>query len=197
MLVAALVLVSLAAEPLTPQQAAQIRVDTDAAKAEVLQQYGNKKQSELTSEERRAVLRGQMEAERKVLQKAGVDPQTWARYEQTRSRADYAELAAAQKALEDAKKGDKKKAGADEVVIQAGVDVDEAKGDVPVEAGFDAEAGGTPKDGVEFESNVEIERSGAGAEAAPQASPAPKAEPPGRRSPRDRRRDAAAKRRGR
>ena len=117
-----LLALSLSAEPLTPERAAQIRVDTEDAKAEVLKQYGNKKQSELTSDERRAVLRAQMDAERKVLEKAGVDGATWARYEQTRGRADYEKLKAAEKALRSGKKDGQ--GGAGEVVIQVGEDVD-------------------------------------------------------------------------
>ncbi len=187
-MLALLVAVSLAAEPLTPERAAQIRADTEAGKAEVLKQYGNKKQSELTSDERRAVLRAQMEAERKALEKAGVEPAAWVRYEQTLGRAEYAKLKAADKALKD--QGQAGTGASTEVVIQVGEDVAPDKGDVKIEAGLEAEAERKGGDGVAFDPTVEVDNGSAPAEAAPSKPQPQRQEPPGRGG-------AGKKRRGR
>lgn len=69
---------------------AQIEREQEKAQAEVAKKYGNKKSSELSPDERRQMIKDQAEAERQVLEKAGVDPKQYARDSIKRSRSDYA-----------------------------------------------------------------------------------------------------------
>jgi hypothetical protein len=93
-----LLALALAAE-LSPRQAAEIQHEHDKAQAQVAAKYGNRKSSELSSEERRQMVRDQAEAERKVLADHDVSPGAWVRNQALRTPADRAEVKREQEAL--------------------------------------------------------------------------------------------------
>jgi hypothetical protein len=121
MLLSTLALI-LAADPLTPTQAAAIEVEQQKAQAEVNERFGNKPSSELTSDERREMIRAQADAEKKVLEKNGVDAKTWARYMQSRGRSEFKSLNDAKKELTEREKAKQTSAAEEqkEVVIEKG-----------------------------------------------------------------------------
>lgn len=149
-----LCLVLAADEPITPDQAAGIERQQQKAQAEVSAKYGNKKPTELSREERKALDQDLANADKKVLEKNGVDPKQWARESLKRDRTEYAETKAKVKALEEKDKAleEKKKAEANapkEITVQRGVSdenpvtLDEKpneEGAVPVEKGLPPEA---------------------------------------------------------
>jgi len=117
---------------ISPDTAAKVTRERTKALEEVNQKYGNKKSSELSSEERRQMIKDQAEAVAKVLDKNGVDAKDFAHYEAKASKEDRAAAAASGKAM-DQKEADDKKA-ADEkkkaksvetsngVIIERGID---------------------------------------------------------------------------
>lgn len=109
---------------LDPQKAAKIAADREAALADVQKKYGNKKPSELSNDERRAMMKEQSDAESKVLNDNGVNAKEWSRYEATQSREDRA-------ATEKAKAELKKKSSA-----PTGDQAAPADGEVEVQRGF-------------------------------------------------------------
>lgn len=117
-------LVAQAGDDITPEKRAQLQRDQAKAAAAVEKKYGNKKPNELSADERRSLTRERAEAEKEVLDKAGVDSKEFARSGARQSREDRASTEAAAKEL-DAKeaaaaKGDGKKAagGKKEIVIE-------------------------------------------------------------------------------
>jgi hypothetical protein len=143
LLTATLILSLSAGADLTPEKAAEIANDQAKAQAAVSAKYGNKKSTELTPDERRAMIKDQADADRKALDKHGISVKDWARYEQTQGRADYAAQKTAVKQLQEkekaaaaaAAKGDA--AGPKEIPIQRGfsdenpVVMEEKKGAAP------------------------------------------------------------------
>ncbi len=113
---------------LNPEKAAKIDRDTDKALKEVDKKYGNKKPSELTSDERKAVIQERAAAERAVLDKHNVDPKTFTNYSARQTREERAAtkqagqaLEAQEKAAEADKAKEKEKAGGPkEITIQRG-----------------------------------------------------------------------------
>lgn len=122
-------LLMLTADPLSPEETAQITVEQKQAQEAVNKKFDNKKSSELTPDERREMVRAQGEAEQKVLDKHGVDAKTWARQSTQKSRDQYAEQKVLQQQIVDKQKkaaedAAKKKSGGgskDEVSIQKGI----------------------------------------------------------------------------
>ena len=114
-----------AGDDLTPDQRAKLLNEQKKAAAAVEKKYGNKKPSELSPDERRAMAKEKAEAETQVLEKAGVDSKEFARSTMKMGRDEKADTDAAVKTLEakekeDAKKGDGKKpaGGKKEIVIE-------------------------------------------------------------------------------
>src|SRR5438132_8946543 len=105
----ALVLTLLAADDLTPAKAAQVQHDRDQAYADIDKKHGNKKSSELSSDERREIIKEQREAESRVLDKNGVDGKEMARYEARMSMSDR-DATKSERAKIDKKDADEKKA---------------------------------------------------------------------------------------
>lgn len=141
-------------EPMPPEQAAGIERQQQKAQAEVAARYGNKKPTELSPDERRAMAKEQANADKAVLEKAGVDPKQWARETLKRDRASYAQNKELVKGLEEKEKAAeaKKKEEANapkEITVQRGVTdqnpvtLDEKPnedGTIPVEKGLPPEA---------------------------------------------------------
>lgn len=125
MLALALVL-TLGADELTPDKAAQVQHDRDKAMADVSKKYGNKKSSELSSDERREMIRDQREADKQVLEKNGVEAKDMARYEARMNLSDREATKAAKERIEQKEAADKKaaeakaKAQPQEVQVQRG-----------------------------------------------------------------------------
>lgn len=124
-MLALVVVLALAADDLTPQKAAKVQKDLDQANADVAKKYGNKKSSELSQDERREMIRDQRAAEIAVLDKNGVDPKEYARYEAKMNMADRAATKDARVALDKKEADDKKaaeaaKQGGQEIQIQRG-----------------------------------------------------------------------------
>jgi len=94
------------ADPIPPDEAAAIALDTREAQDEVAKKYGNKKPSELSNDERSQMIKDQAAAEKKVLDKHGVSPSTWARQQMAQSPKEAAAQKERVKALEDKRKAD-------------------------------------------------------------------------------------------
>lgn len=149
-----LCLALVADEPIAPEKAAAIEHQQLKAQAEVIAKYGNKKEAELSPDERKAKAKDLADADQAVLDKNGVDPKQWARDSIKKDRAAYAEGKQRVKELEEKDKAaeEKKRAEATaprEVEVQRGVSeenpvtLDEkanADGQVPVEKGLPPEA---------------------------------------------------------
>jgi hypothetical protein len=155
---ASLLASTLAADAIPPDKAAAIERDQEKAQATVNAKYGDRKQSDLSPDERRAMMKESAEAEEKVFEKHGITAKDWAVNGVARSRGDQSQVAATKKDLADKEKAAKEaekaqKAAAEkpktpgEIPVQRGfsdsnpVVVEEAKGGVPVvEKGLPAEA---------------------------------------------------------
>lgn len=119
-----------AGDDLSPDQRAKLLNDQKKAGAAVEKKYGNKKPSELSPDERRSLAKEKADAEKEVLEKAGVDPKEFARSTMKMGRDEKADTDAAQKKLEQADKDaaaaggtakdgkDAKKGGKKEIVIE-------------------------------------------------------------------------------
>jgi hypothetical protein len=88
------------AEDLTPEQMARIRRDEKEAMDKVNAAHGNKKASELSTEERREIIREQQEAARGVMDKHGVSAKDYARQTARMGPKGNEAVAAAEKSLE-------------------------------------------------------------------------------------------------
>ncbi|HYO72433.1 MAG TPA: hypothetical protein VEU33_40820 [Archangium sp.] len=130
------------AEDLTPEQLARIRRAEKAAVDKVNAAHGNKKSSELSTEERRQIIREQQEAVRKVMDENGVSPKDYARQSARMGPKQNEQVAAAEKALEEKEKAAAAKPAQDkepgEIQVQEGfseenpVMLDEQEGAPPV-----------------------------------------------------------------
>lgn len=112
-----------AGEDLTPQNVAKIQNETAKAQAEIDKKYGNKKNSELSADERRSMQKEKAAAEREVLEKHGTDVKSFSRASSKMGREDRAATEAATKDLEkkDAEApaaAEPKKGGKKEIVIE-------------------------------------------------------------------------------
>ncbi|ATB48957.1 hypothetical protein [Corallococcus macrosporus] len=132
---------------LTPEKVAEIRRDEAQALSEVDEEYGNRKPSEMSTEERREAIDKQKAASASVLEKHGVSAKDYARYEARMSPADNARAKAEAQRLEEAAKAAKQPAPAqEEVQIQQGfnnenpVEVEATEGAAPaIEIGVPVE----------------------------------------------------------
>lgn len=93
-------------DPIAPDEAAAIALDTKEAQDEVAKKYGNKKPSELSNDERTQMIKDQAAAEKKVLDKHGVSASAWARQQMAQSPKEAAAQKERVKALEDKRKAD-------------------------------------------------------------------------------------------
>ena len=113
------------AEDLTPEQLASVRRDEKKALDQVNAAHGNKPSSELSSSERRQMIREQQEASRKVLDQHGVSARDYARQTARMGPAGNAQVAEAEKALDAKDKAAaaaaQKPAGTGEIQIQQGI----------------------------------------------------------------------------
>ena len=77
---------------LGPQRTAAIEFELAKAQAEIVAKYGHRKPSELSSDERRQMIRDQAEAERRVLERNEVSAREWARTVARKNRAEKAAI---------------------------------------------------------------------------------------------------------
>ncbi|ADO73317.1 hypothetical protein [Stigmatella aurantiaca] len=91
---------ALAQDALTPEKIALIRRDEQAALDRVNERYGNRKPSEMTSEERRQSIQDQQQAMAAVLEKHEVSDKQYARHVARMSLAERDAVTAAAKQLE-------------------------------------------------------------------------------------------------
>ncbi|MBX7114073.1 MAG: hypothetical protein K1X64_07035 [Myxococcaceae bacterium] len=84
---------------LTPEKVAQIHADQAKAHAAIDKKYGEKKLSELTTEERQAREKERSAASLHVFEQAGTDDKTFSRYEATLSREQRSRVKAAEDKL--------------------------------------------------------------------------------------------------
>ncbi|MBU8896626.1 hypothetical protein KRR26_13480 [Corallococcus sp. M34] len=118
---------------LTPEKVAEIRRDESKAQAKVDAANGNRKPSELSSAERKEVIRQQSEASSQVLAKHGVSAKEYARYTARMGREESAQADAAQKRQDEAAK-----VAAQEAAKKPPEGA--ANGEIPIQRGFsDAE----------------------------------------------------------
>ncbi|MFT3840007.1 MAG: hypothetical protein QM723_23670 [Myxococcaceae bacterium] len=116
-----------AGDELSPEKLGQIEHEQNKAAAEVEKKYGNKKPSELSSDERKQMIKDRAAAEQAVLDKHGVDKKDYV-HAQTRMNRDDREQASRttknleKKELEDAAKA---KGGQKEVQVEHGLPPEE------------------------------------------------------------------------
>ena len=110
------------AEDLSPEQLARIRLDERAALERVSAAYGNKKPSELSSDERRRMIREQQEAVREVMETHGVSAKDYARQTARMGPQGNAAVAAEEKTLEARRKAAREAKPPEEIQIQQGFD---------------------------------------------------------------------------
>ncbi len=143
-----LALPGLAFADLTPEKVAEIRRDEAQALSKVSEEYGNRKPSEMSTEERREAVGKEREASSAVLEKHGVSAKDFARYEARMSPADNARAKAEEQRLAEAAKAAKQAPppAQEEVHIQQGfsdkdpVELEATEGaDPTVEVGIPAE----------------------------------------------------------
>jgi hypothetical protein len=96
--VALLAQAALAAE-LTPQQLALIKREEQKALDQVNAAHGDKKPSELSSEERRQIIEEQQKASREVLERYGVSPKDYAKASANMAGGQRAQVEAEERAL--------------------------------------------------------------------------------------------------
>jgi hypothetical protein len=110
------------AADLNPKTVAKIQREQNAAQEEIEKKHGNKKPSEMSSSERKEVIKETSAAQKEVLEKNKVDAKEFARYQAKMSQDDRAETAAAEKDLEAAAEKDKKAGAAKpaEIKVQKG-----------------------------------------------------------------------------
>lgn len=116
-------------QELTPEKIAAIRRDEQAAKAKVDAEYGNRKSSEMNTEERRQQIQERQKAGLAVLEKHGVSDKEYSRRIARMSREENEAVARAEKNLEAKEKAAKEAAEQkkaeqvppEEVPIQQGI----------------------------------------------------------------------------
>ena len=121
----ALCLTLVADEPISPEKSAKIEQAEQKARAEVTAKYGNRKPTDMSSEERKSLDKDLADASKQALEKNGVDPKAWARESMKRDRSDYAKTKELVKELNEKDKAQAdaaKKAAAEpkEIEIQRG-----------------------------------------------------------------------------
>lgn len=144
-----------AGDDLDPEKAAKIERDTEKALEKVDQKWGNKKPSQLTSDERKQVIADRAAAEREVFEKHNVDAKTYTKYTSRQTKEERAATKEAgqrilqQEKADAAKKDEEKKqpGGPKEIIIQRGgagkdpIIMEEKDGAAPiVEKGLPQEA---------------------------------------------------------
>ncbi len=87
-------------DDLNPEKAAKIERDTDKALKAVDKKYGNKKASELTSDERKQVVQERAAAEREVLEKNNTDAKSYLKYTSRQTREERSATKQASEALD-------------------------------------------------------------------------------------------------
>jgi hypothetical protein len=129
-LLAALTLASAAyaQKELDPVEAAKIDREQNEANEKVNAAHGNKKESEMSAEERRQVAEEQKEAGLGVLEKHGVSDKDYARYVAKESRDDREQQKTAAKALQKQAEDAKKKPVADPNAAKAADEVQVSRG---------------------------------------------------------------------
>jgi hypothetical protein len=176
-----LCLALVADEPIAPEKAAAIEQAEQKAQAEVSAKYGNRKPTELSREERKALDKDLADASKQVLEKNGVDPKQWARESLKKGRDEYArnkelvkELTEKDKAKDKAK-ADAAKKGPQEIEIQRGVTEDNPVilDEKPNEDGTVQVEKGLPPD-AQRDLNEAGDQGGASEAAAIEEAPAPK-----------------------
>jgi hypothetical protein len=130
------------AEGLTPEQIASIRRDEQAALEKVDKAHGNKKSSELSSDERRRIIEEQQRAIQEVMDKHGVTRKEYARQVARMGPEGNAAVQEAEKVLE------AREREAAQAAVRAAEEAkaEEAKGeelpapeDIPIQRGFSNE----------------------------------------------------------
>ena len=118
---------ALADDDLSPDKVAKIEHEKSQALEAVDKKYGNKKSSDLTSDERREVIRERSAAEKDVLEKNDVKAAEYVRYtskmnvdDRAATRAAASKLDEKEKAAATAKEKEKAAAGPKEIPIQRG-----------------------------------------------------------------------------
>jgi hypothetical protein len=114
-----------------PQKAAAIERDQEKAQREVAEKYGNKKSSELSSDERREMSKDQAAADQQVLEKHNVEAKEWASSQSHRSRDEREEVK-----QEKVKQADKEKADAEAAKKKAAAAAAGADKPIPIQRGF-------------------------------------------------------------
>ncbi len=149
---------------LTPEKVAAIRRDEQQALSKVDAEYGNRKPSEMSQEERREAIQKQAAATASAMEKHGVSAKDYARYTARMTPEDNARAKAEEKRLEaqaaQAAAAAKKPAEEEEVPIQQGfseedpVELEAEEGaepvvDVGVPREAETEAGAVPVEGMD------------------------------------------------
>lgn len=146
-------LLALAPEEFNADRIATIEREQAKEAAAVSEKYGNKKSTELSREERAAMVRDLAAADRKVLDKHGMSQRDWARVQINKSKDQSAQVRQATRAQEDqeraraaAEKAEAERAGQKEIQVQRGISdetpvtLEEREGAAPiVEQGLPAE----------------------------------------------------------
>jgi hypothetical protein len=126
---------ALAQEELTPEKIAAIRRDEKAAQAKVDAAYGNRKPSEMSTEERRQVIQEQQAAGLGVMEKHGVSDKEYSRHVARMSREEREAVEQAEKKLEaDEKAAREQKKKQQEAEAEA-----KAPEDIPIQQGISDE----------------------------------------------------------
>jgi hypothetical protein len=129
LLLAALTLAApaFADDDLTPEKTAKIEREKNKALEAVDKKYGNRKSSEMSSDERREVIRERAAAENEVLEKNNVSPKAYVSYTAHMNKEDRAATKAADAKLEEkekqaaaAKKDKETQGGPKEIQVQRG-----------------------------------------------------------------------------
>lgn len=146
-------ILALAPDGLDTERAANIEREQAKEVAAVSERYGHKKSTELSREERAAMVRELAAAEKKVLEKFGVSQREWARQQIGRSRLEAAQvkeavrrLEAQERAAAEQEAAERAAAALKEVSIQRGISdenpvtLEQREGEQPVvEQGLPAE----------------------------------------------------------
>jgi hypothetical protein len=114
---------------LSPEKVAEIRRDESQAQTRVNEEFGNRKPSEMSNEERTQAIDKQQAASASVMEKHGVSAKDFARYEARMGPEGNARAKAEEKRLEEQAQAAK----------QAAPTGEKAAEDVPVQQGFSEE----------------------------------------------------------
>jgi hypothetical protein len=123
-------------EELTPEKIAAIRRDEQAAQAKVDAAYGNRKPSEMSSEERQKAIQDQQSAGLAVMEKHGVSDKDYARRVARLSPEEREAVAREEKRLEEEEKKAQAAREAEEKKKQEEQEQARAPEDIPIQTGF-------------------------------------------------------------